>query len=56
MTMLIMKFLSRWFALITCESPLAITALQPRLGGVAVYDTDLNITWLATANLSHQWA
>jgi len=26
--------------------------LQPRLGGAAVYDTDLNITWLTNANLA----
>jgi len=26
--------------------------LQPRLGGLAVYDTDLNVTWLANANLA----
>ncbi len=30
----------------------ACAALQPRLGGLAVYDTDLNITWLANANLA----
>lgn len=28
----------------------AQAALQSRLGGLAVYDTDLNITWLANAN------
>lgn len=28
----------------------AHAALQSRLGGLAVYDTDLNITWLADAN------
>lgn len=28
----------------------ADAALQSRLGGLAVYDTDLNITWLADAN------
>ena len=27
------------------------TALIPRLGGQVVYDTDLDITWLADANL-----
>jgi len=27
-------------------------ALVPRLGGQAVYDTDLNITWIADANLA----
>jgi Protein of unknown function (DUF1566)/PEP-CTERM motif len=30
----------------------AHAALQSRLGGQAVYDTDLNITWLANANLA----
>ena len=30
----------------------AQAALQSRLGGLAVYDTDLNITWLADANLA----
>lgn len=28
----------------------ANAALLPRLGGLAVYDTDLNLTWLADAN------
>jgi len=28
----------------------ANAALVSRLGGLAVYDTDLNITWLANAN------
>jgi MYXO-CTERM domain-containing protein len=27
-------------------------ALESRLGGLAVYDTDLNVTWLANANLA----
>lgn len=30
----------------------ANAALESRLGGQAVYDTDLNITWLADANLA----
>ena len=30
----------------------ASAALQPRLGGLAVYDTDLNVTWLANGNLA----
>lgn len=30
----------------------AYAALESRLGGQAVYDTDLNITWLANANLA----
>lgn len=30
--------------------PTANAALEVRLGGKAVYDTDLNITWLANAN------
>ena len=32
----------------------AHAALQSRLGGLAVYDTDLNITWLANANANAQ--
>ena len=32
----------------------AQAALQTRLGGLAVYDTDLNITWLADANANGQ--
>ena len=31
----------------------AKAALVERLGGQAVYDTDLNITWLADANANH---
>lgn len=31
---------------------LAYADLQPRLGGAAIYDSDLNITWLANANLA----
>lgn len=31
---------------------LACADLQPRLGGAALYDTDLNITWLANMNLA----
>ncbi len=27
-------------------------ALQSRLGGLALYDTDLNITWVADANIN----
>lgn len=36
----------------------AQAALQSRLGGLAVYDTDLNITWLANANVNsaRDWA
>jgi hypothetical protein len=30
----------------------AHAALESRLGGQAVYDTDLNITWLADSNLA----
>lgn len=30
----------------------ANAALESRLGGLAVYDTDLNVTWLANANLA----
>jgi hypothetical protein len=33
-------------------SATAHAALESRLGGQAVYDTDLNITWLANANLA----
>lgn len=28
----------------------AQAALEPRLGGLALYDTELKITWLANAN------
>jgi MYXO-CTERM domain-containing protein len=31
--------------------PLAHATLESRLGGLAVHDTDLNVTWLANANL-----
>src|SRR3989338_3391659 len=27
-------------------------ALQPRLGGLAIYDTDLGVTWAADANIN----
>ena len=30
----------------------ANASLEPRLGGQAIYDTDLNVTWLADANLA----
>ncbi|MFQ5635315.1 MAG: DUF1566 domain-containing protein [Gammaproteobacteria bacterium] len=33
-------------------APMADAALVSRLGGQAVYDTDLDITWLADANLA----
>ncbi len=33
-----------------CLSSVSQAALEARLGGLAVYDTDLNITWLADAN------
>ncbi|NBQ70923.1 MAG: PEP-CTERM sorting domain-containing protein [Nitrosomonadaceae bacterium] len=35
----------------------ANAALEPRLGGAAYYDTDLNITWAADANINgmHNW-
>ena len=36
----------------TLASAAANAALIPRLGGLAVYDTDLDITWLADANLA----
>ena len=38
-------------ALCCVAVPVAYADLEPRLGGKAVYDTDLNITWLADANL-----
>ena len=34
------------------SASVAQAALQTRLGGLAVYDTDLNITWLANANVN----
>ena len=39
-------------AWIVVTAGVASADLQPRLGGAAVYDTDLNITWLANANLA----
>ena len=41
-----------WVILAAGSSGSAIADLQPRLGGAAVYDTDLNITWLTNANLA----
>ncbi len=41
-----------WVILAAGSSGSAIAELQPRLGGAAVYDTDLNITWLTNANLA----
>ena len=38
--------------LTACLSGTAQAALQFRLGGQAYYDTDLNVTWLADANLA----
>jgi len=34
------------------SASLGYADLQPRLGGAALYDTDLNITWLANLNLA----
>ncbi len=50
-----MKFHPRWavtalFVVALGASSMANAALVSRLGGLAVYDTDLNITWLANAN------
>jgi len=39
-------------AWIVVTATVASADLQPRLGGAAVYDTDLNVTWLANANLA----
>ena len=39
-------------ALILLSLNTAHAALEPRLGGQAIYDTDLNVTWLANANLA----
>src|SRR5260370_22510942 len=41
-----------WVILAAGSSGSAIADLQPRLGGAAVYDTDLNNTWLTNANLA----
>jgi len=50
-----MKFHHRWvvtafFAIVLSVSSVANAALVSRLGGQAVYDPDLDITWLADAN------
>jgi hypothetical protein len=37
---------------IVVTAGMASADLQPRLGGAAVYDTDLNITWLTNGNLA----
>jgi hypothetical protein len=52
-----MKSCHRWtsvvlFVVTSCASPLASAALVSRLGGQAYFDTDLDITWLADANLA----
>jgi len=41
-----------WMALALLSSGSMHAALLPRLGGSAVYDTDLNVTWLTNANLA----
>ena len=38
--------------MVLCVSSQARAALESRLGGLAVYDTDLDITWLANGNLA----
>src|SRR5678815_5583167 len=43
--------LSMWFLLAAGCASSAQAALQERLNGAAVYDTDLNVTWLTNANL-----
>lgn len=53
-----MKFHNRWattalFILALSVSSVANAALISRLNGAAVYDTDLNITWLADANYAN---
>lgn len=47
-----MKTTALCFAAACLLSTSANAALESRLGGLAVYDTDLNITWLADANLA----
>lgn len=52
-----MKFLHRWAATALFVGAMAVSslsnaALVSRLNGQAVYDTDLNITWLANSNLA----
>jgi len=41
-----------YLVLIAASFEPAWADLQPRLGGAAVYDTNLNVTWLANANLA----
>lgn len=48
----IMKITTLCLAAACLLSTTANAALESRLGGQAVYDTDLNITWLANANLA----
>jgi hypothetical protein len=43
--------LAIWILLAACCANTAQAVLLERLNGAAVYDTDLNITWLADANL-----
>ena len=43
--------LSMWFLLAAGCASSAQAALQERLNGAAVYDSDLNVTWLTNANL-----
>src|SRR5262245_10988604 len=45
-----------WTAVVAMCLPVCRAELQPRLGGAAVYDTDLNITWLTNANLAKTYA
>lgn len=52
-----MKFHHHWaatalFVVVLGVSSVSNAALVSRLGGLAVYDTDINITWLADANLA----
>lgn len=47
-----MKTAALCFAAACLLSTTANAALESRLGGLAVYDTDLNVTWLADAHLA----
>ena len=52
-----MKFHNRWaattlFTVALGMSSVANAALVSRLGGQAVYDTDLNVTWATNANIN----
>ena len=46
------QLISLFFAIACLISTTAHATLESRLGGQAVYDSDLNITWTANANLA----